>query len=131
MTTMTTEHIRTVPAIEGHDCRAELDAYDDCIMAMDTALRDLAGARRELDELSTLLERIEASKVLTVEGRNAEERRARLTLELADDGRYCGVLADLRGARERLADADRRVLVHRERCRLLRASLTVQHATGE
>jgi hypothetical protein len=37
---------------------------------------------------------------------------------------HARVLADLRDARERLADADRRVLVSRERCRLLRAALT-------
>ena len=124
MTTMTTtEPVRTMPAIEPTDRIADLDAWDDCIAAMDGALRDTAGARREIDELSTALERIEASKVLTVEGKNAEERKARLTLELADDARYCGVLADLRSARERLADADRRVLVSRERCRLLRAAL--------
>jgi hypothetical protein len=36
--------------------------------------------------------------------------------------RYSGVLADLHAARERLADADRRVLVSRKRCRLLRAA---------
>jgi hypothetical protein len=124
MTTLTTtEPVRTVPAIETADRTADLDAWEDCIAAMDAALRDMAGARREIDELATHLERIEASAVLRVEGPNAEARKARLTLELADDARYCGVLADLRTARERLADADRRVLVSRERCRLLRAAL--------
>jgi hypothetical protein len=78
--------------------------------------------------LSALLERIEASKALAVEGKNAQERKRRLTLELADDARYCGVPADLRSARERLADADRRVLVGRERCRLLRAAVMVESA---
>jgi hypothetical protein len=126
MTTMTTtEPVRSIPAIEVAGCRADLDAWEDCIVAMDAAMRDAATARREIDELSTTLERIEASKVLTVEGRNAEERKARLTLELADDARYCGVLADVRAARERLADADRRVLVSRERCRLLRSALAL------
>ena len=126
MTTMTAiDPVRTIPAIEAADVRADLDAWEDRIAAMDTALRDVAGARREIDELSTLLDRIEASAVLRVEGPNAEARKARLTLELADDARYCGVLADLRAARERLADADRRVLVSRERCRLLRAALAV------
>jgi hypothetical protein len=114
-----------LPTIEPYDPRAELDAWEDGIAAMDAAMRDAAGARREIDELSTLLERLEASKVLTVEGKNAEERKARLTLELADDARYRGALADLRAARERLADADRRVLVSRERCRLLRAALAL------
>jgi hypothetical protein len=88
-------------------------------------LRDVAGVRRDVDELSALLERIEASAVLRIEGPNAEARKARLTLELADDARYCGVLADLRGARELLADAARRVLISRERCRLLRAALDI------
>jgi hypothetical protein len=125
---MTTTNTRngTAPVIEAADHRADLDGWDDQIAAMDAALRDTATARREIDELSTQLERIEASKVLSVEGRNAEERKARLTLELADDARYCGVLADLRTARERLADADRRVLVGRERCRLLRAALSFE-----
>jgi hypothetical protein len=126
MTTMTTtEPVRTIPAIETADRTADLDAWEDQIAAMDAAMRDAAGARREIDELATHLERIEASKVLSVEGKNAEERKARLTLELADDARYAGALADLRVARERLADADRRVLVSRERCRLLRAALAV------
>ena len=113
---------RSPTATSPTDRRGDLDAWDDQIAVMDAALRDAAGARREMDELSTLLERIEASKVLSVEGKNAEERKARLTLELADDARYCAVLADLRAARERLADADRRVLISRERCRLLRAA---------
>ena len=51
--------------------RAHLDAWEDCIAAMDAALRTAAGGRREIDELSTLVERLEASKVLTVEGRSA------------------------------------------------------------
>jgi hypothetical protein len=121
----TTAPVRAIPAIESPDRVADLDAWEDRIAAMDAALRDAAGARREIDELAALLERIEASKVLAVEGRNAEERKARLTLELADDARYGGALADLRSARERLADADRRVLVSRERCRLLRAALAL------
>lgn len=128
MTTITTNSpARTFPVIEVSDRAADLDAWDDCISAMDGALRDLAGARCQIDELSTLLERMEASAVLRIEGPNAEARKARLTLELADDARYCGLLADLRAARERLADADRRVLVARERCRLLRTSITLTH----
>ena len=124
MTTMITRD-GAIPAIEPADVRADLDTWDDQITVMDAALRDTAAARREIDELSATLDRIEASAVLRVEGPNAEARKARLTLELADDARYCGVLADLRTARERLADADRRVLVSRERCRLLRAALAL------
>jgi len=105
------------------DARAELDAWSTAIADLDAAMADLAGSRTEIEALSNLLDRIEASKVLSIEGPNAEARKARLTLELADDARYQGTLADLRRARERLADADRRVAIARERCRLLRAAL--------
>lgn len=108
------------------DARAELHAWDEAIRDLDQALADLAGARALIDAQSTLLDRLEASKVLSIEGPNAEARKARLTLELADDARYQSHLTGLRQARERLADADRRVAVAKERCRLLRAALAVQ-----
>ncbi len=108
------------------DPRAELEAWQTAIGDLDRALVDLTAARTEIEAHSNLLDRIEASKVLTIEGGNAETRKARLTLELADDARYQSHLNGLRIARERLADADRRVAVAKERCRLLRAALTVQ-----
>ncbi|MGE0545287.1 MAG: hypothetical protein AB7R89_34440 [Dehalococcoidia bacterium] len=108
------------------DARAELQAWEVAITDLDQALADLAGARAMIDAESNLLDRLEASRVLSIEGPNAEARKARLTLELADDARYQTHLSALRQARERLADADRRVAVARERCRLLRAALTVQ-----
>jgi hypothetical protein len=108
------------------DGRAELQAWEAAITDLDQALSDLAGARAMIDAESMLLDRLEASKVLSIEGPNAEARKARLTLELADDARYQSHLASLRQARERLADADRRVAVAKERCRLLRAALAVR-----
>jgi hypothetical protein len=108
------------------DARAELHAWDEAIRDLDIALADLTSARATIDAESTLLDRLEASKVLSIEGPNAEARKARLTLELADDARYQAHLTALRQARERLADADRRVAVAKERCRLLRAALAVQ-----
>ena len=108
------------------DARAELQAWEAAITDLDVALADLAGARAMIDAESGMLDRLEASKVLSIEGPNAEARKARLTLELADDARYQAHLAGLRQARERLADADRRVTVAKERCRLLRAALAVQ-----
>src|SRR5215213_10965667 len=108
------------------DARAELDAWSTAIADLDVAMADLAGSRTEIEALSNLLDRIEAGKVLSIEGPNAEARKARLTLELADDSRYQAHLDSIRQARERLADADRRVAVARERCRLLRAALTIQ-----
>ncbi|MGH2588834.1 MAG: hypothetical protein ACRDJE_28250, partial [Dehalococcoidia bacterium] len=100
------------------DARAELDAWQAAIVDLDQALADLTAARIVIDAQSNVLDRVEASKVLSIEGPNAEARKARLTLELADDARYQAHLDGLRHARERLADADRRVAVARERCRL-------------
>jgi hypothetical protein len=108
------------------DARAELQAWEAAITDLDQALADLAGARAMIDTESAMLDRLEASKVLSIEGPNAEARKARLTLELVDDARYQAHLLSLRQARERLADADRRVAVAKERCRLLRAALAVQ-----
>jgi hypothetical protein len=71
------------------------------------------------------MERIEAGLMLTIEGSNAETRKARLTLALADDARYEAARGQVAAARQALADADRRVLVTRERCRLLRATLAL------
>jgi hypothetical protein len=112
------------------DARAELQAWEAAIIDLDQALADVAAARALIDAESTLLDRLEASKVLSIEGPNAEARKARLTLELADDARYQAHLDSIRQARERLADADRRVAVARERCRLLRAALTVPEQIG-
>lgn len=109
-----------------HDAQAELQAWEAAIVDLDRALVDMTGARAQIDAESTLLDRIEAGKVLQIEGPNAEARKAKLTLELADDVRYQAGLDSLRQARERLADADRRVAVARERCRLLRAALAVR-----
>lgn len=109
-----------------HDAQAELRAWEEAIVDLDRALIDTTAARVQIDAESTLLDRLEAGKVLSIEGPNAEARKARLTLELADDARYQAGLGSLRQARERLADADRRVAVARERCRLLRAALAVR-----
>jgi hypothetical protein len=109
-----------------HDAQAELQAWEAAIVDLDRALVDITAARAQIDAESTLLERIEAGKVLSIEGPNAEARKARLTLELVDDRRYQAGIDSLRQARERLADADRRVAVARERCRLLRAALSVR-----
>jgi hypothetical protein len=107
------------------DARQYLEGWEDAISLLDGALRDVTAARAAIELESQTLERLEASRVLTIEGGNAETRKARLTLELADDTRYQAHLANLRAARERLADADRRVAIQRERCRLLRATLAL------
>ena len=108
------------------DAAAELEAWQDSIAALDQGLADMMAARSAIDAETLALEQIEASTMLTIEGNNAETRKAKLTLALAEDHRYQARLAGLRAARERLGDADRRVAVAKERCRLLRASLALQ-----
>ena len=108
---------------EGDRVGAEFDAWDDAIGALDQALRDQHRARVAIEEVQTAVERLEASHVLRIEGPNAEASRARMTLELADDDRYTGHLRALREARERLWDAERRVALAKERCRLIRAAI--------
>ena len=54
-----------------------------------------------------------------------EERKARLVLTLADDPRHQRATLAQRDARRCLLDAERRAQVAKERCRLLRASLTL------
>jgi hypothetical protein len=99
-----------------------LDEWHRAIDELDIALADAGAARAAIDAATLKLERIEAREMLTIEGGNAETRKARLTLALADHPEYQQQVEALRMARERQFDADRRATVQRERCRLLRAT---------
>ena len=110
----------------GPDTAAEsVAAYERSIANLNAALAAAAAARLALDDLDRQIERIEASAVLRVEGPNEAARRARLTLELADDDRYTRALAEHRRHRAALFDAERWTQVEREACRLLRAALAL------
>lgn len=112
------------PVIERVNIVAEeLDLLDSVIADLSLALADAALARQQVDAAALLLERIEAAHVLTVEGKNETERRARLTLALADDGRYEQTRQQHAAARYGLADAERRAELCRQRARLLRLSV--------
>ena len=113
----------STPTIEHTDRRADLDAWEDAISDLDAALADAARIRASIDTLTLCLERAEAMAVLRTEGPNAEARRARLTLELADDAQYSRTLAERSQCRLDLAHAERHATIARERCRLLRAAL--------
>ena len=105
--------------------RSDLDAWTEQIAALDAALTDAATARVTIDAETVTLERLEAGIMLGIEGGNAETRKARLTLALADDARHEAARLRLCAARVRLVDAERQVQVARERCRLLRAALAL------
>ena len=117
--------VATVPPIEHTNLQADLDTWDDAIAMLNDALVDAATARLRLDQLHRTLEAVEASASLTIEGKNAEERRARLVLVLTDDHRRAETVTAIDVQRARLLDAERRVQVAKERTRLLRASLAL------
>jgi hypothetical protein len=120
-----------VVTIETYNRQAEIDLWDDAIATLDQALADAASSRVAIESEQQTIERLEAGHVLTIEGGNAETRKARLTLALADDGRYQVHHQRLWEARQRLMDAERRVMVAKERCRLLRTSLLLQTADSQ
>ena len=117
--------ISAVPAIERHDPRADLDAWDSAIADLDAAYTTAAQARLALERHQRHLEAIEASVALGIEGKNAEERRARLVLALNDDPRHLAAVRAIDEHRAQLLDAERRVQVTKERCRLMRAALAL------
>ena len=123
--------IVTIPTIEPHDARAELDAWHDALTTLSGALARAAELRRTIEALSLQLDRMEASHALSIEGGNAEIRKAKLTLALADDDRYERTRTALAQARHDLADTDRLVTVCKEMCRLHRAALALHTSTDE
>jgi len=101
---------------------ADLDLWDDAINALDGALSAAAEARGEISRVSDEQELIQARAVLDTTGSNAEARKAATTLALADDPTYQGLVSVNRAARARLAEAERPIVILKERCRLLRSS---------
>ena len=119
----------------GDDQRAEIidamradliDAWQAAVSDMDTAYRDMIEARGTLDRESTRMDRREAGVSLGVEGKNAEERKARLTLALADDTHYEESRERMSKARLQALDAERRIAVARERCRIYRVRVETE-----
>jgi len=102
----------------------ELDTWDDELTALNLALVDAAFARDRLAEATRQMDLEEARIILGAVGGNAETRKAAVTLALAE---ACPVYADLLGQqreqRLKLADAERRAELSRQRCRLLREAV--------
>lgn len=112
--------------ITGCDSGEILSQYRGVIADLDDALAAAAAARLAIDRLHRSLEHIESSVVLTIEGGNAETRKAKLTLALADTPRHEQTVAAIDTERTRLLDAERRATVAKERARLLRAVLALR-----
>ncbi len=120
----------TPTTIAAHDPARDLDAWDDAITDLNDALTDVAAARLTLDQLHRTLDAVEASLSLMVEGKNADERKARLLLVLNDDSRHQQTVSSIAVQRNRLLDAERRVMVAKERCRLLRSAVALIKSTA-
>ena len=107
----------------------ELDGWEDAIDALNLALTDAAVCRDRLAGLSDLMECEEAKATLEATGGNAEQRKAAVTLALhADGAAYADLTAQSRAIRLKLADAERRAEIARQRCRLLREAVALQVA---
>jgi hypothetical protein len=84
----TCAHPAIAATTPGEARTADFDQWDTTIGELSAALADVAAARARIEAESEVLERIEAGHVLDITGGNAEERKARLTLALADDARH-------------------------------------------
>jgi len=102
---------------------AELAAWNDAIAALDTAVADAAAARAAIARLAEEIDLTESRATLAATGNNAEARKVAVTLALAEDAGYQTFLARSREGRQRLAEAERRVIVLKERCRLFRSAM--------
>ena len=102
--------------------RIVLEEWQKTIDRLDGALRLAAAARQAIALNEDHKSLAEAELTLKVEGKNELERKARLRLALLDDDVWPKADVALQEAREQLADAERRIAVSKERCRLLRAA---------
>ena len=108
---------------------SELENWEDAIDALNLALTDAAVCRDRLAGLADLMESEEAKATLEATGSNAEQRKASLTIALnAEGAEYAKLAAQSRAIRLKLADAERRAEIARQRCRLLREAVALQVA---
>jgi small-conductance mechanosensitive channel len=115
-----------VPTIEATDLRADLDALDDCLDDLNEAMQQTAMARLEIDRLGRHLESVEAGHILAIEGGNAEQRKARLTLALLDDAEHVRTVRAIDQERARLYDSERRITVAKGRARAIHAGISLR-----
>ena len=102
---------------------ALLDEFDSLVSELDAAMTEQAEARAVVSEAETEMTVIEAEHALATEGRNEQERKARLVLALRDDPAYQVHAATARHARGALYTAERRLAVCKARMALVRAAL--------
>jgi hypothetical protein len=87
-----------------------IDTYTDLMTSLATLPEEIAAAQSDLtkskfslSQCETEMDRIEAEQSLTVEGKNAEERKARLALALKANAFYAKLDAEALGWRKDMA----------------------------
>ena len=100
------------------------------ITELDGALADQNAARLVVSDAESELAIIEASLTLDIEGRNEQERRARLTLALREDGGYQQLAQTARSARAAIHNAERRITVIKAHIGRVRAALALLTSEG-
>ena len=87
-----------------------IDTYIDLMTSLETLPAEIAAAQSDLtkskfslSQCETEMDRIEAEQSLTVEGKNAEERKARLSLALKGHAFYAKIAAEALGWRKDIA----------------------------
>ena len=87
-----------------------IDTYTDLMTSLATLPEEIAAAQSDLtkskfslSQCETEMDRIEAEQSLTVEGKNAEERKARLALALTGSVIYSKLAAEATGWRKDIA----------------------------
>jgi hypothetical protein len=91
------------------------------IQSLSEALAAVGSAKDRIVSLTRAQDLEEAERMLIIDGKNAEQRNANLKMRLAASPSYEANLTALKTARLDLADAERRVNVAREHCRLFQA----------
>ena len=124
--------VLNIEQLRAHGAALEdLDQWDDAIAQLDIAIVDAARARDRLADTAEAMAVAEAQISLTIEGKNEVERKARLVLALDASEGYRALVEQRSGDRLALADAERRIEVTRQRCRLLREAVRLGVCTDE
>lgn len=107
-------------------CGALLDEWDTAISELDQSLQCATQLRGQITDLQYRMDVVEARHTLAATGNNAEKRKAMVLLSLDKDSEYQSLRERLSRCRTSLADAERRAVIWKERCRLLRGGLMVE-----
>jgi len=107
--------------------------FDSALEELATALRQKADAGPRVQAAKAALEEAESAVLLngTVDGKNAELRKAQLTLALRDDPAYQRAKADLADAERALDEANAAILLSERRLDAAKVQLRIVAATLE